>query len=406
MKKLKRSVVLIFILFCLFITSVIGIIANNSEDTIIIETKDTVPVSFVRNINNTNNVDKEIIDLITKYMDAYFLSLYSLEKIDVSTFFDNDVIAHVSNKAIELLIESRKLYDYDFKMNDAYYDLDIIEVINNNGVYEVSFLEDDHFSFNFLDGIESKCFGIENKMFIKKVNNEYKIIDYEKIQGYYSLFYDNKIDSIKKCDELYDYYLKQVKKVKENDDYLKLQAKDKPYFSDKTYSIKYDRVLANEYAYKYYHLRNSDWYDFSLEGGNCQNYASQCIYNGLNIMDYSGDYQWKCYMEDGNYDPYINEDDVKEGRSTSWVHVSSFKDYCENNMNSGLVTDCGVNINYAEVSDIIQVGISSVTHTTIVSKVVNGHILINSNSIDMMDYPLEASVYLTKNLIKILGANE
>ena len=404
MRRLRKNILLILILSLLLLSTIIGIIFTKEDDVletdIVIE--NVIPDTFVGTIDN-NIAPKEIIDAICDYMDAYYKSLYTLEKQDTSIYFGEDVAASISDKAIQLMLDARSLYDFDFTLTSAHYDIQIIDYEEYDDCYEVYFLEDDYMSFAFLNGIQSECLDIENKMTFKKIDNEYKIIDYDKQQGIYSLLYSNSPTSTKQCDDLYEYYLLQIKKYKENDDFLKSQVEGKEYISNKSYDIAYDRQKAIDYAYKYYHSRSDDWYDFSDEGGNCQNYASQCIYAGIGKMDYSGDYQWKCYINNSEYDPGINEDNEKSGRSVSWVHVSTFKDYCENNDDIGLVTDSDININYAEVGDIIQVGSTSVSHTTIVSKVVDGHILLNSNTIDMKDWPIEACIYQTKELIKILG---
>ncbi len=122
-------------------------------------------------------------------------------------------------------------------------------------------------------------------------------------------------------------------------------------------------------------------------------------------MDYSGEWQWKCYVSDPNYEPEINEEDEKEGRSRSWVHVTSFYDYALENEGKGLACDVNANLYYAQPGDIILVGNGGLSHTVIVSKVVDGHILVDSNSIDMKDYPVEAYTYTNITLIKILGSN-
>ena len=122
-------------------------------------------------------------------------------------------------------------------------------------------------------------------------------------------------------------------------------------------------------------------------------------------MDNEGEQQWKCYIEDPQYDPEINEEETAYGRSRSWVNVEFFYEYAKNNEGKGMVADTKVNLYYLEPGDIIIVGNSSLAHTVIVSKVVNGHILVNSNSIDMKDYPIEAYVYTNITPIKILGSN-
>lgn len=108
-------------------------------------------------------------------------------------------------------------------------------------------------------------------------------------------------------------------------------------------------------------------------------------------MDESGECEW--YFN--GYSDYV----------LSWVHVQSFNDYCKENEGTGLVTEVDAKVYYAEPGDLIQVGISSISHTTIVSKIVDGHILLNSNSIDMKNFPLEGYTYPVRKLIKILGSN-
>ena len=122
-------------------------------------------------------------------------------------------------------------------------------------------------------------------------------------------------------------------------------------------------------------------------------------------MDYDGEEQWKCYITDPDFDPGIDEDETPSGRTRSWVNVGYFYNYAKYNEGTGLVAETDVNLYYAQPGDIIMVGNNGLSHTVMVSKVVDGHILVDSNSIDMKDYPLEAYTYTNITLIKILGSN-
>ena len=350
---------------------------------------DTIPETYKGLINDKYNVPTDIINVITNYMDAYFKSIYTLELQDTKDYFVNELDGQVSDAAIKLIVETRKLYDFDFTMSDAHYDLNIINYSNSGDKYYVDFLEDDYFCFKFLNGISSETYDVENYIVIEKVNDEYKISEYEKVQGYYMMFNDNKDDG--EIESVYQFYYDRLKATIEDELYKKQLAQTNPYVANKVFNVKYDRDAAAKYANSYYHTRNEEYYDFSDEGGNCQNFASQTLKAGGMIMDDSGDCNWY-YYDHLDYVP-------------SWVHVSSFYDYCRDNEGTGLATDINNNIYYAELGDLIQVGISSISHTTIVSKVVDGHILLNSNSIDMKDFPLEAYTYPTRKLIKILGSN-
>ena len=108
---------------------------------------------------------------------------------------------------------------------------------------------------------------------------------------------------------------------------------------------------------------------------------------------------------DPDYEPEINEEETAYGRTRSWVNVGYFYNYAKWNEDKGLVADVNANLYYAQPGDIILVGNEGPAHTVIVSKVVNGHILVDSNSIDMKDYPIEAYTYTGIMLVKILGSN-
>ena len=56
--------------------------------------------------------------------------------------------------------------------------------------------------------------------------------------------------------------------------------------------IFYDRVAAVLYAQEWALKRNKSFYDFENIGGDCTNFASQCIYAGAKIMNYKPIFGW------------------------------------------------------------------------------------------------------------------
>ena len=175
----------------------------------------------------------------------------------------------------------------------------------------------------------------------------------------------------------------------------------------KTCDYKYDRTKALNYAKKYVTSRNSKWSNFSEYGGNCQNFASQVVYNGGVPMDLQGDAIWKFYGET------LNETKNKSGRSPSWTGVTQFYDYAKSNKGYGLCSEVDINPFYSEAGDIGQVGYNNnYRHTVVIIGNVkdnNGKItdlLINSNSLNLENYPLSGYVYPNKRIIKILGWNK
>ena len=69
----------------------------------------------------------------------------------------------------------------------------------------------------------------------------------------------------------------------------------------------YDRRRAVEYALRWALSRNPAYYDFENIGGDCTNFASQCLYAGCRVMNYSSVNGWY----------YIDLDN----RSPSWTGV-------------------------------------------------------------------------------------
>ena len=56
--------------------------------------------------------------------------------------------------------------------------------------------------------------------------------------------------------------------------------------------IIYNRAAAVAYARRWAMDRNPAYYDFSNLGGDCTNFASQCIYAGARVMNYTKVLGW------------------------------------------------------------------------------------------------------------------
>ena len=60
----------------------------------------------------------------------------------------------------------------------------------------------------------------------------------------------------------------------------------------------YDRKAVVMYAHRWAYGRNPEFYDYESLGGDCTNFASQCIYAGSGIMNFTPTYSW--YYIDAN----------------------------------------------------------------------------------------------------------
>lgn len=373
-----------------------------------------IPNTFLNKLNNDKELDSDIEDLIVKYMDSYYKSMYTLEYNDIKSLFSDEEESYITETTIQLLINHRLLQTNDMKMDDAKYDITIKSVEEDNGIITIVFLEDDYFKFKYLNGIESKAFGVKNTIKIKKIEDEYKIVSLRKVQDYYVMItneytkQNNLEQAISKLEKLKNDYISEMKKEIALEKTLKekyLKGEDKITL---TCDNKYDREKAINYSKKYITERNSDWYAYDNVGGNCQNYVSQILYEGGIPMDYSGNIynQWK------HYSATVNEKSENKGRSYSWTTVGYFYDYAKNNKESGLCSSVDANMYYAEAGDVAHVGYDNRwNHAVIIVdqvKDAKGEIvdfLINSNTVNLENYPLLAYVYPQKRVIKIMGWN-
>ena len=60
----------------------------------------------------------------------------------------------------------------------------------------------------------------------------------------------------------------------------------------------YDRGEAVAYAHRWAYSRNPKYYDYEELGGDCTNFASQCLYAGGGVMNFTPDLGW--YYIDAN----------------------------------------------------------------------------------------------------------
>lgn len=77
--------------------------------------------------------------------------------------------------------------------------------------------------------------------------------------------------------------------------------------------IPYDRAAAVAYAHRWAFARNPAYYDFEEIGGDCTNYASQCLYAGVGVMNFTPTFGW--YYIDAN------------NRAPAWTGVEYFRNF-------------------------------------------------------------------------------
>ncbi len=154
----------------------------------------------------------------------------------------------------------------------------------------------------------------------------------------------------------------------------------------------YNRQKAVEYAKKWAYSRNPRFYDFQDLGGDCTNFASQVIYAGCGVMNYTPVYGWY----------YISLND----RAPAWTGVNQLYRFLTTNTGEG---PRGIPIDLSEVQpgDIIQLdfqGDKSYDHTPVVTDRGDGTpatILVAAHTNDAACRPLSSYNYKAYRALKI-----
>ena len=161
--------------------------------------------------------------------------------------------------------------------------------------------------------------------------------------------------------------------------------------------MRYDRDAAVEYAKKWAFVRNPEYYDFTDIGGNCTNFASQCIYAGAGVMNFTPTYGWY----------YININD----RAPAWTGVNELYRFLTTNRGPG---PQGVDVPLREVrrGDIVQLRFGygeRFDHTPVVVDPGCGTpdtVLVAANTNDALDRPLSTYSYTALRAVHIYNVNE
>ena len=140
--------------------------------------------------------------------------------------------------------------------------------------------------------------------------------------------------------------------------------------------LPYNREAAVAYAHTWAYRRNPAYFDFSGIGGDCTNFASQCIYTGAGVMNFTPLYGWF----------YRTAND----RTPSWTGVQYLYDFLTRNLGAGpFATE--VSLSQLEPGDVVQLAIDRedrYQHTPVVVRIdgepslTNVLVAAHSNDVD------------------------
>ena len=155
----------------------------------------------------------------------------------------------------------------------------------------------------------------------------------------------------------------------------------------------YDRQKAVAYADRWAMGRNPAYYDFERLGGDCTNFASQCVYAGSGVMNWTPVTGWY----------YANAD----SRSAAWSAVEYLYRFLTENKGVG---PHAVPAGRADMEpgDLVQLSFGGgvYSHCPVVQAVQGGELLVAAHTFDAVRRPLSSYSYVSARYLHIEGVRK
>ncbi len=160
--------------------------------------------------------------------------------------------------------------------------------------------------------------------------------------------------------------------------------------------IPYDRMAAVAYAHRWAYGRNPAYYDYEEIGGDCTNYASQCLYAGTGVMNFTPTYGWY----------YLNANQ----KAPAWTGVQYFYNFITRDRVSPGPFGVRAALEELELGDFAQLRFQGDTfgHTPVVVSIGSPptleNTLVAAHSYDADFRPLSTYSFQEIRFLHILGA--
>lgn len=157
----------------------------------------------------------------------------------------------------------------------------------------------------------------------------------------------------------------------------------------------YNRRDAVLYAHQWAYGRNPAFYDYEHLGGDCTNFASQCIYAGSGVMNFTPTFGWY----------YIDAD----RKAPAWTGVPYLYNFLTRAEPSVGPAGRPCTLEELTLGDLIQLSFDGETyrHTPVVvsvgQPVTPENVLIAAHSYDADNRPLSTYDYQAIRFVKIFG---
>lgn len=354
--------------------------------------------------------------LLKTYLDTLYNALGQLEKVAFTDLLADSSEAAFAASSLSLQVDMRANAPLDYSLTSYQYTLTCESVtLNEDGTVSVRASEDSTQHFAAFPDVDAQRLDAVHLFVLRQVNGAWQILSQAAPDALFSMLYTG---SETEQPEYADTVAVQETKalyMAQMPDYLSAYlaarstdlsgANDTAILSSADHP--YDAAAALAYAAAYIDTRNPDWEDYSALGGNCQNFASQCLYAGGIPMDTTGESVWKWYGDD------VSNSNGAYGRSTSWTGVDSFLFYAGSNTGSGLVAQIDAPYASGEGGDLLHFGTSdSFVHATVISQPVQNatgttvDYLVYSNTSNLRNFPASLLGFSHCTVTKIFGWND
>jgi len=346
--------------------------------------------------------------LLMNFAQYYFRTMSTLELRDPSLMFaePDGLYALVTRETWRGLCAIHATSEADLRLMKCAYTvtLEIIEeddeLLNVEGGVLVQMWLDSSIRFNAWPDTDTADYNSSHRFTLIETRGEWRIASYFHDAGlYYHLLRKAKSDGTDAVPPYVDYL-------------AGLSAENRTMHKEGTlaepsFDHAYDRVGAVGYAREWVGKRKEGFGDYSFVGGNCQNFASQCLYASGIPMDLTGSDVWKYYGEDSD------DSRAAYGRSQSWSGIEQFLNYLKNNTGKGIRAVVDAPFYSGQPGDLIYLGMyGEWRHVVVITSLVRDSAgntvdyLISSNTEDLTDYPVSAYWYTRQMLVHIAGWNE
>lgn len=154
--------------------------------------------------------------------------------------------------------------------------------------------------------------------------------------------------------------------------------------------LAYRRQDAVAYARTWAFKRNPAYLDFENLGGDCTNYASQCLYAGSGVMNPTKTFGWYYYSAGQ--------------RTASWTGVQYLYNFLTGNQGIGPYAQLAQR-DEVQIGDIVQLGDESghFYHSPIIVGLADGEVYVAAHSYDAYMRPLSSYSFAQARFLHILA---